>query len=263
MPKSFRPWQPEQITLLPPSPSDWLSDDHQVYFLLDLVDELISSSILIPAQSKDPRGEKGFVLRDDDVAAALRLLRGHRLLPQDQSAPAHEDLAFRVLTGRTGSLRPQPHQRVPTSQHLDALSDLVRSASCGCVRRPGMAEPRPCLAWMAPRCRPMPGAQGHEPRADAQSREAAGEGDQRLDAPRRILDAQEDRRYGKGTAAVTCRMNCGAGRTAWPGSARPARKWKRKPQLQQRVNGTRKQKRPGPKPLPPRNRMHRQLSRPI
>jgi hypothetical protein len=31
-----------------------------VYFLLDLVDELDLSQVLIPAQSKDPRGEKGF-----------------------------------------------------------------------------------------------------------------------------------------------------------------------------------------------------------
>ena len=53
-PKSFRPWQPEQTTLLPPSPREWLADDHQVYFLLDLTE------ILIPAQAKDPRGEKGF-----------------------------------------------------------------------------------------------------------------------------------------------------------------------------------------------------------
>jgi transposase len=30
-----------------------------VYFLLDLVDELDLSAILIPAQAKDPRGEKG------------------------------------------------------------------------------------------------------------------------------------------------------------------------------------------------------------
>jgi hypothetical protein len=60
MPKTFRPWQPEQTTLLPPSPSDRLSDDHQVDFLLDLVDELDLSAIVIQAQSKDPRGEKGF-----------------------------------------------------------------------------------------------------------------------------------------------------------------------------------------------------------
>ena len=58
--KTFRPWQPEQITLLSPSPREWLPDDHQVYFLLDLVDELDLSAILIPARAKDPRGEKGF-----------------------------------------------------------------------------------------------------------------------------------------------------------------------------------------------------------
>ena len=60
MPKTFRPWNPEQTTLLPPSPSDWLSSDHQVYFLLDLVNELDLSAILGPAEAKDPRGEKGF-----------------------------------------------------------------------------------------------------------------------------------------------------------------------------------------------------------
>ena len=59
-PKSFTPWQPEQSTLLPPSPREWLSEDHQVYFLLYLVDELNLSEILIPAQAKYPRGEKGF-----------------------------------------------------------------------------------------------------------------------------------------------------------------------------------------------------------
>jgi hypothetical protein len=59
-PKTFRPWNPEQTTLLPPSPREWLSEDHQVYFLLDLVDELDLSEMLIPALAKDPRGEKGF-----------------------------------------------------------------------------------------------------------------------------------------------------------------------------------------------------------
>lgn len=59
-PKPFRPRQPERVTLLPASPGEWLWEDHQVYFLLDLVDELDLSQILIPAQAKDPRGEKGF-----------------------------------------------------------------------------------------------------------------------------------------------------------------------------------------------------------
>jgi hypothetical protein len=51
-PKSFRPWQPEQTILLPPSPREWLSQDQQAYFLLDLVDELDLSEILIPASSR-------------------------------------------------------------------------------------------------------------------------------------------------------------------------------------------------------------------
>ena len=59
-PKSFRPWQPEQTTLLPPSPSDWLSDDHQVYFMLDLVDELdFSQAIPILPRARIRAGRRG------------------------------------------------------------------------------------------------------------------------------------------------------------------------------------------------------------
>jgi hypothetical protein len=46
--------------LLQPSPREWLAEDHQAYFLLDLVEELDLSEILIPAQAQDPRREKGF-----------------------------------------------------------------------------------------------------------------------------------------------------------------------------------------------------------
>ena len=59
-PKSFRPWPPDQAPVLPPSPREWLAEDHQVSVLLDLVDELDLSAILIPAQAKDPSVEKGF-----------------------------------------------------------------------------------------------------------------------------------------------------------------------------------------------------------
>jgi hypothetical protein len=57
--KTFGLWQPEQITLVPPSLRKWPSEDHQVYFLLDMVDELDFSEILIPALTKDPSGESG------------------------------------------------------------------------------------------------------------------------------------------------------------------------------------------------------------
>ncbi|MFM7677038.1 MAG: hypothetical protein ACKO5F_15985 [Synechococcus sp.] len=58
-PKSFRPWQPDQTTLLPPLPREWLAEDHQVYFMLDLVDELDLSEILIPAQAKGSSRREG------------------------------------------------------------------------------------------------------------------------------------------------------------------------------------------------------------
>jgi len=57
-PKSFRPWTPEQIYLLPPSPMDWLPEEHLVFFLLDLPNELDFGEILAPSRHKDARGEK-------------------------------------------------------------------------------------------------------------------------------------------------------------------------------------------------------------
>ena len=121
-PKSFRPWQPDQTTLLPPSPREWLAEDHQVYFLLDLVDELDLSEILIPAQAKDPRGEKGF----DPRMMTMLLLYAYcvgTVSSRKIERACYEDLAFRVLTGNE-----QPdHSRNPAT-HRDKGCDGTRSA---------------------------------------------------------------------------------------------------------------------------------------
>ena len=53
--KFLRPCQQEQTTLLPPSPSEWLSEEHQVYFLLDLMAKLDLTAFLIQARAEDPR----------------------------------------------------------------------------------------------------------------------------------------------------------------------------------------------------------------
>ncbi len=111
----------EQTTLLPPLPSDWLSDDHQVYFLLDLVNELDLSQILIPAQAKDPRGEKGFDPRMMTLLLLYAYCVGIVSFRRIEWA-CYEDLAFRVLTGNQ-----QPdHSRISEfrRRNLDALSDL-------------------------------------------------------------------------------------------------------------------------------------------
>jgi transposase len=45
MAKTYRPYVPEQDLLLPPSLRDWLPEDHLVYFVSDLIDQLDLSAI--------------------------------------------------------------------------------------------------------------------------------------------------------------------------------------------------------------------------
>jgi hypothetical protein len=39
--KTFRPFDPHQVLLLPPSLDDWLPEDHLARFVADLVDEVL------------------------------------------------------------------------------------------------------------------------------------------------------------------------------------------------------------------------------
>jgi transposase len=45
MAKTYRPYLPEQEFLLPPSPQEWLPEDHLAYFVSDLIDQLDLSAI--------------------------------------------------------------------------------------------------------------------------------------------------------------------------------------------------------------------------
>lgn len=56
--RNLLPLDSRPISWLAASPRVWLLADHQVVFLLDLLAELDLPAIVIPAQSKDPRGEK-------------------------------------------------------------------------------------------------------------------------------------------------------------------------------------------------------------
>jgi transposase len=193
-PKTFRPWTPGQTSLLPASPSDWLSADHQVYFLLDLVDELDLSAIVIPAQNKDPRGEKGF----DPRMLTLLLLYAYCagiVSSRRIERACYEDLAFRVLTGNQ-----QPdHSRISEfrRRNLEALSGLfvqilrlcqeVGMVSLGHVALDGTKVQANASKHKA---------MSHERmlKAEAQLQKEIKE----LMRKAEILDAQEDGKYGKG-----------------------------------------------------------------
>ena len=55
MSKVFRPYEPRQGYLLPPSPLEWLPEGHLAYFLLDVVGELDLSSIYAPYEREEVR----------------------------------------------------------------------------------------------------------------------------------------------------------------------------------------------------------------
>ena len=132
-PKSFRPWNPEQTLLLPPSPVDWLPENHLVFFLLDLAAELDLDAIHAVYRQKDPRGEKAY---DPRIIVVLLLYSYCVGLPRSRKIEkaCWEDDAFRVLTGNQ-----QPdHSRISDFRHrrLDALAGLLFRC-CGSARRRG------------------------------------------------------------------------------------------------------------------------------
>jgi len=192
-PKSFRPWQADQTTLLPASPREWLADDHQVYFLLDLVDELDLSEILIPAQAKDPRGEKGF----DPRMMTMLLLYAYcvgTVSSRKIERACYEDLAFRVLTGNQ-----QPdHSRISDfrRRNLDALKGLFVQILRLC-QKAGMVS----LGHVAlDGTKVKANASKHKAMSHERMLRAEKQLAQEINALMRkaeILDAQEDRRYGK------------------------------------------------------------------
>jgi transposase len=193
-PKTFRPWVPGQTSLLPPSPNDWLSTDHQVYFLLDLVDVLDLSAIVIPAQAKDPRGGKGF----DPRMMTLLLLYAYCagiVSSRKIERACYEDLAFRVLTGNQ-----QPdHSRISEfrRRNLEALSELFVQILRLC-QEAGMVS----LGHVA-----LDGTkvQANASKHKAMSHERMLKAEKQLKKEIKelmrkaeILDAQEDGKYGKG-----------------------------------------------------------------
>jgi transposase len=92
-----------------------------VYFLLDLIDVLDLSAIVIPAQSKDPCGEKGFDPSKIMLVFLYAYCAGVASSRRIELA-CYEDLAFRVLTGNQ-----QPdHSRISEfrRRNLKALSEV-------------------------------------------------------------------------------------------------------------------------------------------
>ena len=193
-PKSFRPWNPEQTLLLPPSPVDWLPENQLVLFWLDLAGELDLEEIHAVYRQKDPRGEKAYEPR---MLVVLLLYACCVGLPSSRMIEkvCWEDAAFRVLTGNQ-----QPdHSRISDfrRRHLPALAGLFVQVLRLCHKAGLVSLGQVALDGTKVKAN----ASKHK----AMSHERMLKSERQLEAEMRallrkaeIIDAQEDGQYGKG-----------------------------------------------------------------
>jgi transposase len=120
MAKTFRPYEPAQSFLLPPSPLDWLPESHLARFILDVVAQLDLSAILDTYE----RDLRGFPPHNPRMMVALLLYAYCVGVPSSRKIErrTHEDVAFRVLAGNTHP----DHTAISEfrRRHLDALAGL-------------------------------------------------------------------------------------------------------------------------------------------
>lgn len=135
MSKSYRPWSPEQAFLLPPSPLEWLPEDHLAYFVLEIVRELDLGPIEGAIQAKDPRGERPYSPRMMTGLLLYAYCTG-TFSSRKIARATYEDVAFRVLAGGAHPFFTTVNQFRLT--HRDALARLFTQVLALC-QRAGMA----------------------------------------------------------------------------------------------------------------------------
>ncbi|MDI3466196.1 MAG: Mobile element protein [Nitrospira sp.] len=114
--RTFRPYDPETLWLLPPSPRDWLPENHWAYFLSDMVDELNLQPILAAYGGVTPYHPQ-LLVRVLLYAYAVGIPASRQIARE-----LEEDVAFRVLAANQ-----RPDFRTLSDfrkQHLAALAVL-------------------------------------------------------------------------------------------------------------------------------------------
>jgi len=95
MPTSFLPYEPEQNFLLPPSPSEWLPENHLVYFVTEIVDRL-DLQIFYARYEGDGRRNQPYdpamLVKVLVYAYATGVFSSRKI-----ARKLYEDVAFRVL----------------------------------------------------------------------------------------------------------------------------------------------------------------------
>lgn len=134
--KQFRDWNPDQPFLLPPSLQEWLPEDHPVYMMLDILEEIDVSAIEEKYRRKDSRGTRPYAPK---MMVGL-LLYGYSVgicSSRKLEKATYEDIPFRVLTAGNHP----DHTRIAEfrRKHLDELEDLFLQVFQICQRM-GLVE---------------------------------------------------------------------------------------------------------------------------
>lgn len=128
--KTYRPYTPEQSFLLPPSPTEWLPEDHLAYFVLDVLSDMDLNAFERVLQAKDARGERPFAPR---MMLGL-LVYGYSVgvfSSRKIERATHEDVAFRVLAGGE-----HPHFTTINEfrlRHREAFAELFHQVLQDCM----------------------------------------------------------------------------------------------------------------------------------
>ena len=219
MPTSFLPYEPNQTFLLPPSPSEWLAENHLVYFVSDIIDRLDLEKFYARYEGDGRRNQPY-----DPAMLVKVLVYGYAtgvFSSRKQAKKLYEDVAFRVLgAGNFPSHRTICDFRM---RHLPELKELfVAVGAAG--QRVGIGQ-----AWdggvgwdqSQGACEQ---AQSDELRADERTRAKAYPRD------RSAVGTRAGDRCSRG-----CAMGCGSGRRSscprsfkdgkidWPRFKRPRR----------------------------------------
>jgi len=194
--KTFKPYTPDQLLLLPPALQDWLPEGHLALFISDVVDHALDlTPILVAYETGEGRGQPPY-----HPALMVKLLvyaycTGKPSSRQIEQA-TYEEVPYRVLAAN----QHPDHDTIATfrQQHLQALAGLFTDVLDLC-RQAGLVK----LGHVAlDGTKVLANASKHKAMSYGRMAEAERKLEQEvaaLLAQAQQVDAAEDAQYGKGT----------------------------------------------------------------
>jgi transposase len=194
--KTFKPYTPDQLLLLPPALQDWLPEGHLALFISDVVDHALDlTPILVAYETGEGRGQPPY-----HPALMVKLLvyaycTGKPSSRQIEQA-TYEEVPYRVLAAN----QHPDHDTIAAfrQQHLQALAGLFTDVLDLC-RQAGLVK----LGHVAlDGTKVLANASKHKAMSYGRMAEAERKLEQEvaaLLAQAQQVDAAEDAQYGKGT----------------------------------------------------------------